>query len=184
MNTEKNHSKAGFLGWLSACLNGRKGRMAAGILGVSLVLSVAGCGGGDSASHTATITVPADSDWGKLDPGTGPWSPTSPILVEVTDTFGGSTVPVPGVEITIQVGGVNITGSSMNINHGITQIASGVTTWTGTTDDHGTVTVRPTATATVACGGATDDISGSLSVGAWISNYATSWSADFTISCS
>jgi hypothetical protein len=157
----------------------RLARWIAGLAGLALAASVAGCG--NSADANAVIVLPEDTDWGLLVPS-GSYRPVFPVQVQVQKSSG-DTTPVPGAEITVQVGGINLSGATMDVYRDGTLVATGVTTWTGDADQFGTITVDPQGTTT-ACGGSTSDLDGTLSVGAWISRDARSWTATFSISCS
>jgi hypothetical protein len=157
----------------------RLARWAAGLVGLALAASVAGCG--NSADADAVIVLPEDTDWGLLNPS-GSYRPVFPVQVQIQKSSS-DTDPVPGAEITVQVGGINLSGATMDVYRDGALVAAGVTTWTGEADQFGTITVDPQGTTT-ACGASTSDLDGTLSVGAWISRDARSWTAPFSISCS
>jgi hypothetical protein len=157
----------------------RLGRWAAGLVGLALAASVAGCG--NNADVFAVIVVPEDIDWGLLNPSVS-YRPVFPVQIQVQKSSSDND-PVPGAEITVQVGGINLSGATMDVYRDGVMVATGVTTWNGQADQFGTITVDPQGT-TSACGASTSDLDGTLTVGAWISRDARSWTATFSISCS
>jgi hypothetical protein len=167
-----------------AAVRGRLARrLTLGLSTLVLVAGLSGCGS-EASTDSAIVVGAADATWSLPDDygdGINSIAPVMPIMIQVLK---GST-PVPGVEITIIAGGINIanptilepiTGNVLDDGTGLLQTH---------TDDHGVIVVVPAANVTgcITPPAAKTTVSGNLSLGIFISADSANWNGAFTYSC-
>jgi hypothetical protein len=157
------------------------------LLGLLMLLGVAGCGG-SSATGSAVIYVDsADADWTLPDnygDGVNTIAPAQPLLILVQKSAD-DTTPVAGANITLTVGGIAVAGAGLFDPASGIQLDNGFGVLQTKTDDYGAVVVIPQGAVTgcTVVPAADATINGNLSVGIFISSDSSVWNGNFSYTC-
>jgi len=167
---------------------GRLGRrIAAGLSGLALLAGLASCSGNEASTEAVLFVGSEDANWTLSDnygDGVNTIGPIQPILIQVQKSVDDPT-PVPGVDITVLVGGIAIGAASVLDPVSGAVLDNGFGVLQTQTDDHGTLIVLPVGTVTGCVVPPAEDasISGNISLGIFISGDSASWNGNFTYTC-
>ncbi len=162
-------------------------RAAGAVLGLILISGLFGCGGKDAGTDAVIAVDAADANWTLPDNygnGVNTIAPIQPILIQVQKSVDDPT-PIPGVDITVLVGGIAISAAAVLDPVTSAVLDNGFGVLQTQTDDHGSLVVLPIGTVTgcTVVPAADENISGNLSLGIFISSDSASWNGNFTYTC-
>ena len=165
------------------------------IAALLLTSTLSGCGTRTSAEAVVVIDS-SDATWILNDttfgsaPNPSSLSPINPIVIHVFRSDVDKT-PIPGAAVAIQVGGILVTNARLDDPISGTRLDDGAGLLLTHTDDRGVVKVLPVgdlqacpnAPLNGSTSGASQKVSGNLSIAVFVAAHGKTWNGNFSYNC-